>query len=153
MADLSSNPMHFAGVSVLGNTTATTISIAGTAVQYTHFNTNDPSRGAVPDHTEDHITINREGTYQIVASITVKSVAGSASQIGLDIQKNNGASSISNIHAHRNLAGGGGDRGSMSLSGIATLAKDDTIELWVTNETNTDNYTLEDVTLSVIQLS
>jgi hypothetical protein len=38
------------------------------------------------------------------------------------------------------------------MSDIVALAVDDTVEVWIENETNTENYVVEDITLSLFQL-
>jgi hypothetical protein len=144
--------MVYAGISATDNTTETAISVAGTLVQVTIFDTNNPSNLCTPDHTNDHITITKAGDYMVVVSATVESVAGGAIVIDLQAKKNNGATALSPVHAHRNMAGGGGDVGSISLSGIVTLAASDTVELWIANDTATGNLIVEDVVLSVIQV-
>ena len=53
---------------------------------------------------------------------------------------------------HRNLAGGASESGVISMSGLASLSASDTIEVWIENETNTQNYVVEDISLSVVRL-
>ena len=67
-------------------------------------------------------------------------------------QKNNGATLLTGIHSDRNVGGGGVESGAMTMSGIVTLAVNDTVEIWVENETNTQNYTVEDISLSLKQI-
>ena len=57
-----------------------------------------------------------------------------------------------NVHAHRRMSGGGGDVGSASLSGIIDVSANDELEMWLHNETNTDNPTVEDITISIFQI-
>jgi hypothetical protein len=64
------------------------------------------------------------------------------------LYKNNGATEYPNVHSNRSLSGGGSDTGSMSMSGIISATANDTLELWVWNETNTNNVILEDATMS-----
>jgi|TARA_Y100000296_G_scaffold19577_1_gene23306 hypothetical protein len=132
-----------------------TITTAGKAnkVQITSFDTNGQSNGDVtPDHTNDHITVGNAGKYMCTVSTTVESTGGSPYQIGLSIFKNNGATEFANLHAHRNLSGSGSDVGSISISGIIDIAANDTIELWVWNETNTNNIIVDDCTLTLTQI-
>jgi hypothetical protein len=70
-----------------------------------------------------------------------------------EVYKNNGASQLHRIHADRDMEGGAGEVGSVGLSGIVSLNKGDTIELWVENETSTVDPILEDVMLCVIKVS
>lgn len=141
----------FGEIKAEGNTTETTISTAGTPVQVTIFDTNGESNNTTPDHTNDHITITKAGVYDIKVSATINSVAGVGSRLEITCKKNNGASEII-AHMDRNLTGGGGESGVISMSGLASLSVNDTIEIWIENETNTQNYIIEDISLSVIQI-
>jgi hypothetical protein len=143
------SPLEFGEISVKDNTTATTISTINVKVQYLLFDTNGVSNGATPDHTNDHITVNKPGTYLITCSLTAESVAGAGAKFSFEIYKNNGTTLVGALHAHRQLSGGGTDTGSVSLSGLIGLSSGDTIELWVTNNTNTQNIVIEDVSLSI----
>lgn len=145
------NGLSFGEISAVDNSTETTISVAGTAVQVTIFDTNGESNNTTPDHTNDHITITSTGKYLITCSATVNSVAGAASRMELSVQKNNGDSIVIPT-ANINLAGGGGETTSIDLTGIASLTADDTIEVWIENETNTQNYVVENISLSLVQI-
>ena len=146
-------PPDYAEISVVGNSVETAIAVAGTKVQVTIFDTDGPSNASTPDHTNDHITIVRAETYLIMVSATVNSVVGVASRFEMTVQKNNGAAAVGALHCDRNLGGGGTESGVISMSGLATLAINDTLEVWIENETNTQNYVIEDITLSIMQVS
>jgi hypothetical protein len=133
------------------NSTETVISSANTQVQITIFNTNSHAHHVTVDHTEDHIEIERDGHYLIVCSAAVESVAGAASKFSFYIKKNNGAADLV-PHVSRNIAGGGGQAGVISLSGLAELVAGDTVECWIINESNTANYIIEDISLTVLQV-
>lgn len=147
--------LTFAEIYASDNATATTITLAGQAnkVQVTIFNADGVSNNMTPDHTNDHITVVSAGMYLCTCSIAIASVGGGgADTFGFSIYKNNGATEFVNCHAHRKLTGGGGDLGSVSISGIIDLAAADTIELWAWNESSADNVLIEDVTLSLMQI-
>jgi hypothetical protein len=146
------SPLEFGEISVIDNVSTTTITTMSVAVQFLFFDTNGSSNGATPDHTNDHITINKTGEYLIDCSLTATSVIGSGGRFAFEIQKNNGASLVGALHAHRQLSGGGGDTGSISLSGLAPLSTGDTIELWVQNDISTQNIIIEDATLSLTMI-
>lgn len=133
---------------------ADTIAIAGIGeankVQVTSFTTNGLFNFMTPDHTNDHIIVLKAGIYFCAVSISAESGAGAAFEAGFGVYKNNGATGFDNLHSHRNLSGGGGDTGSITISGIVNLAINDTIELWVWNETNVVDVIINDVTLSLI---
>jgi len=145
-------PLEFGGISVIENAAQTAIATTGVAVQILIFNTNEPSNGATPDHTNDHITVGKDGTYLITCAITVVSIAGAGAKFHFDIQKNNGASVVGQIHTDRNMSGGGSDAGSATMTGLAVLSTGDTIEAWVTNETNTQNVIVEDINMVITMI-
>lgn len=132
-----------------------TITASGQAnkVQITSFAVDGVSNNATPDHTNDHITITKAGMYLCTVSMSISSAGGGgADDIGFAVYKNNGATEFANLHGHRKLAGGGGDRGSCTMSGIIDLAVNDTIEVWIWNEDSTDNLVVDDITLSLCQI-
>ena len=138
---------------VAGNTTATTITVQNTWYQVTVFDTNGLSSGTTPAHGDDHITIATTGTYLVTVSASILSGAGTSDVYECAVYKNNGATQFANLIFERQLAGGGGDVGSASISGLATLTAADTIELWVRNTSSTTDVTFENVTLSVWQVA
>jgi hypothetical protein len=134
----------------------TTITISGTGiankVQVTAFDTNGVSNLMTPDHTNDHITVSEAGVYLCNISISAESAGGAAYEVGFAVYKNNGATQFPNLHVHRNLSGAGGDTGSMSMTGLITLAANDTVEVWVYNETNTSNVIVDDITMNLVMV-
>lgn len=143
--------LTYGEISVLENSTPTTITSATVAVQVTVFDTNGHFHHCTPDHTENHILIDRAGHYLILVSSTVESVSGSSSKFEFEVMKNNGTTLLI-PHVDRNIAGGGGSAGVISLSGFAELSVGDTVECWLTNETNTANYIVEDISLAILQI-
>jgi len=122
-------------------------------VQITSFDTNGLSNNMTPDHTNDHITVLRAGVYLCVVSLHVETVGGGdPDTFGFSLFKNNGAVEFPNVHAHRQMAGGGGDVGSVGLSGMIALAVNDTIELWCWNEDDAEDIVIEDVTLNLLMI-
>lgn len=125
----------------------------GNKAQITIFDSNGASSGATPDHTNDHIVINEAADYAVIASASIESTgAGGADTFGVSVYKNDGNSEFENLHVHRDLAGGGGDKGSITMSGIAALAVDDTIEVWCWNEDNGDDLVVDDISLLVTRV-
>jgi len=143
----------YAGISKVSNAAETAIGVMGTAVQVAIFDTNSPAAGLTPDHTNNHITIPAAGDYAIWVSATINSVGGPGSRFEMTVQKNNGNADVGPLHCDRNLAGGGGASGVISMSGIATLAANDTVEVWIENETGTENYVVEDIDLTIRRVS
>ena len=145
--------LPFGELWVLANAVETAIGGAGTFVQFVGFVNNGQSNNTTPDHTNDNITIIETGKYLVTVSIHVESIgAGAADTISAEVRKNNGTATFSNLHAHRKLAGGGGDIGSVSISGIASLTAADTVELWVANDSNATNLLLADCNLSILKI-
>ena len=138
-------------MSVVSNANETTITTQNVYVQVTDFDTNGPSNNISTDHANDHITITKAGTYEVTAYITANSIAGAGAIYEFEIKKNNGTSRIGSAHADRTLAGGGSESGSITLGGIDSLSVNDTVEVWVKNEDNTQNIIIEDITLIVKQ--
>lgn len=137
-----------------GNTNATTITLQNTWYQVTQFDNDGKSNNVTPDHTSDHILITNPGRYLVTLSACVKTAAaGLASMFEFQVYKNNGATAFSNLSTCRNMAGGGGDAGSISISGIIDIATNDTIELWVRNMTNTSNIVFESANLTITQVA
>ena len=138
---------------VLDNATATTVVGTGTFAQFTEFSTNGESNNTTPDYTKNHIQIDRGGIYLVVCSFHIESIGGGAADtVSTEIRKNSGTTSFSNLHTHRKLAGGGGDIGSISVSGIAKFSIDDTVEVWITNDDNATDLLLADANLSVVRI-
>lgn len=123
----------------------------GNKVQVTAFDTNGLSNNMTPDHTNDHLIGLKAGVYFCSVSMAVESGTGAGFQAGFSIYKNNGTTEFPNLHAHRNFAGGGSDRGSITLSGFLSISVNDTIELWTWNDTNTVNIIIDDVTMSLMR--
>ena len=103
-----------------------------------------------PDHTNDHITVTKAGMYLCTISTSFSGDPSIEWEFGL--YKNNGATLFANVHCKRKL-GGGGDVGSISLSGIVDLAVNDTIELWMQHAAGSDKaITIVDCTMSLTQI-
>jgi len=143
--------LAFAEINAEDNLTETAIVTQDVPVQVTIFDTNGEANNATPDHTNDRITIDNAGKYLVTVSATVDSVAGAASRFEMSVQKNSGAESII-AHVNRNISGGGGETGVVAMIGVADLAAKDTVEVWMANETNTQNYVVNDISLSVVQI-
>ena len=135
-----------------GSTETITASGIANKVQITCFDTNGEKNNCTPDHTNDHITIDEAGRYLVTVSMSLESAGGSGYVLSAGVWKNNGATQFQNVHMSRSLSGGGSDIGSTSMSGICDFAKNDTIELWIWNETNTNDVVVDDVTLSVVSV-
>ena len=141
----------YGGISVEDNTTETTIESMGTAAQITIFDTNETSKDSTPDHTNGHITIKFKGTYMITCCATINSITGAGSKFEMTVTKNNGASVII-PHIDRNVGGGGAESGVIAMCGMAALDPADTVEVWIENETNAQNYVVENISLILMKV-
>jgi len=140
-------------ISTKDNATTTTFSGTGAAnkTQITVFSVNGESNLVTPDHTNDHLTIVKAGLYKAECNITVASTVAVSSVIGIEIYKNNGATGFDNCHANRSLSGTA-DTGAFSFGGNIRLAINDTIEVWIWNDTNTNAVLVSDITLNLLQI-
>jgi len=141
-----------AGLYAFDNADATVIASSGkdNKVQYIELDVLEPSRDATPSLDGSDIAIEVAGTYLVTVSITCWS-ASANQEVGVGVWKNNGATELQNIHAHRSFQTAN-KTGSISMSGLVALAVDDTLELWVWNETAGNNVVLGDVTMSAVRI-
>ena len=144
--------LPYADMHVIDNTIPTVITTMGVAVQITVFNVSDESNGITPDLAQSHFTILTDGVYKIDVSTTVNSVAGGGSRFELTVLKNNGTTALGGLHTDRSLAGGGVSSGAVPMTGIVALIAGDTVEVWIENETGTENYVVEDMDINLFML-
>lgn len=144
----------YGSIYVNDNTSPTVISGSGIGnkVQFTFFDTNGVFNDLTPDHTNDHIIINKAGIYFIAVKITADSVVGAGAEFSFDIFINNGTTIKENLHTHRSFGGGGGEIGVATITGCTTFDINDTVELWIHNETNSQNVIGTDIELCLFQL-
>ncbi len=137
-------------ISVEGNAVATTIAASSSdwtnAVQVTVFDTDGVSSDTTPDHTNDHITITAAGDYKIEASISLSGNSGDVYSLAFFI--NNGATQVGS----RGTRTVGAGVESLPLVATATLSLNDTIELWIQNETAGNDATIQDAFLAVTKI-
>ena len=140
---------YYGGIFASDTTDELTIASSGQAnkVQVTTFNTEAHSDGVTPVLESNHLLVDHAGIYFCVCSLAVSGIGGSAALFGFSVYKNNGETEFENVHAHRNLAAGGGDTGSVTMHGHVSLVVGDTIEVWIWNEDNTSNVVIDDITL------
>ncbi len=133
-----------------------TITIGGSGIgnkaQVTTFAVNGNFNLTTPDHTNDHIVIQKAGYYSVTVCMAISSTGGTGYTLSAGVWKNNGGTQYQNVHMSRSLSGGGGDTDSTAVNGICNFDVGDTVEVWVWNETNSNNVIVDDVTLSVVKL-
>lgn len=141
--------LQYGEISISGSTDV--LDMTAGDPQQVPFDTNGLSNGSVvPDHTNNHITVGLAGHYQIIISMTLNSSAGIASKALITCEVNDGDHEVI-THQERSLAGGGGESGAITLSGIADLAANDTVEVWIEDEDTDSDYIVENCNLSVVQ--
>jgi len=137
---------------VKDNTNPTVLNSAA-KVQVTDFANNGESQGTTPDHTNDHITIDSAGNYLVTISMTVANAASQTHNVFFGLFKNNGTVQYDNVHSHRTLQGGSGDIGSITLSGIINVEKNDTVELWANTDAAANRSVIfSDCTLTITKI-
>lgn len=135
------------------NDNAATMSVSSAGfTQVLIFDTNGHSNLATPDHTQDHITIDKAGVYMVDCCLTVANNAGAGHKIEAVIAKNNNTAIFANCRRHRTLASGT-DVGAMPICGHIDVAVNDTIEVWVTSDSGSaKNITIEDINLGLTHI-
>lgn len=123
---------------------------SGALLKVTAFDTNGVSLNMTPDHTNNHIEVNVNGTYMVMCSIAVENTVGNAHTVEVSMFKDNGSVEFPNIHAHRSLAAVANEKGSISISGIVTLIAGEVVDMWVISNTGTSrDIIISDITLSL----
>ena len=87
-----------------------------------------------------------------MCSFVGESIAGGGFTLHAHIANAVNSAEVAALHVHRNLTGGGGDKGSLSMSGITPLTAGTSIGLWVSNDTNTNDFRISDCTLSALRV-
>lgn len=141
---------RYANIYAHSNTTETAITVTDTYYQVTVFDTNAPSNLLIPDYTNSHITIDKAGDYHVSGVLCLDGVGGVGATYRAAVHTNNGANILKNIHCSSAIDGGTNKEMAMPFDGIATFAKNDTVELWIKNGSGgTENVVVEDVSLVV----
>jgi hypothetical protein len=108
--------------------------------QIVAFSVNGENNGTVPDHTNNHITINKKGRY--LASFHWCGYGPAAAHDwDFHISKNNNASQFNNVTSHLTTPAAQNDV-SVSAMGIIDLEEGDTIEMWVRRTSAGNNIVL-----------
>lgn len=146
-------PLVYGELYVYNNLNDTVINAQMEYVKFIHFDTVGESSHTTPSIDDSHIRVERGGVYFLSSSIHAESAApGGVDLFSWVVMANDGTEEFHNLHSHRDLGGGGEDRGSVSVSGFIRLDAGDTVEMWVANDTNGSDVRLSDITLSIIQV-
>lgn len=139
----------YGGYGMAGNATATTIAVAGTYYKVLGTTTANTLDGFT--HTNNRLTYAGTTThyFKIIASPISMISAGTNIISSLKLAKNG---TVIGYPVTRKI-NTGADVGACSLSFDVSLATNDYIELFVTNETNTSTVTVEDLYLSIVHIA
>jgi len=137
----------FGQIYTTGGSTEQTITTAGTYEKVTGFATDGISDNATASSANDNITLPADGagTYKISLAICFSGTVSSTWKFKV---RKNGSADVAGLTLIRKL-GTGGDIGSSSISGLATLANSDVITIEATSDGDGDGMTIVDATLNV----
>ena len=111
------------------------------------------ARGAVPDVSNDHITVAVAGIYYVRWHVSVYSAA--KTEFELEVFVNNGAAGFPTTEAYRTTSVASAV-GSISGGGICDLSASDTVELWAERKDGaavSKTLIFRQATLSIMQLA
>jgi hypothetical protein len=145
--------LQYGQISADTKTDAITTVSSFTWYQITTFDTNGPSNGScTPDHTNDHITIGKDGDYEITVAITAYGPAANHTWY-VQANLNNNATKLP-ITRIRMITNTSQDKITYSSSGFASLTANDTVEVWVyrTSAGSNIDFTVTECVLNVKQI-
>jgi hypothetical protein len=144
--NLLEDPTAYAEIYVTGNTNTQAVANA-TNVQITDFDTNGVYHQCTPDHTNDHITIDQSGTYDVSCCMGI--IGDVNAEFDFQIYINDGATAKPSLISSRNFSNAT-DLGSMAIGGMAYFDDNDTVELWVSHDQGiSKTITVQDAVLGV----
>lgn len=136
---------------IYGYDNATASSLTSSFALVTSFDTDGQSNGSVTNSAaNDRITVGKAGKYFVCISLTIYNDSGSGFDVILSLFKN-GSTELTNIHAERTLASGT-DKGSVSLSGIVSLAANDYVDLRAKTDGASADVIFQELNMSLMQL-
>lgn len=145
------NGHTYGEISVKDNTTPLTLA-AASIIKISVFDTNGFFNDTIPDHTNDNITINHTGIYEVGFNIHMINDAQQKHIVDVSLYANNGSIEFLNVHGHRTVSVSS-DVGAMSASGIVEILAGETIELWATTDSASDrDIIFEDVNIHIVEV-
>jgi hypothetical protein len=142
--------LPFGDMNASNNATATTISVVDTWYQITVFDDDVAENDTDVDHTNDHIVINKTGSYYV--SFTADCHGGTVNNsYEVAIYKNNGATLLTGLQTHIFFDFATSEP-QISLQGIANLTAGDTVEVWVKNTTGANDVTFNFANITLFML-
>jgi hypothetical protein len=156
IAEALSEGFIFGALELEDNTVETEITTAGVKVQISNFVASTleiVGNGTNPDFSEGHIEIESDGSYIVGCTLSVERSGGALFTAHFECFKNNGATHLAGVHASQYFPATATAPTHVTMIGIANLVKGDTVEIWVTNETNTVNLLVSEIALTVVKVS
>jgi len=108
-----------------------------TPVLYTGFDTNGPSSGVTADQANDKFVIGVAGVYLITAQFSFSGTINATFNMQAAIISDSPATTLAGAKCTRKL-GTGGDVGSCSLTGLASLAAGDELGIYIDGTAGAD---------------
>ena len=122
--------------------------IGNSYTKVNQFTANGTSSGTTADHTNDKITATDSGTYRVSLAISFKGTNSATFTIAVYA----GGVEQANLHLKRKL-NSSGEVGSAMLSGLATLAASDDVEVYVKANGTSKNFAVEEANLTISKVS
>lgn len=147
----------YAQISVENNSTATTVASTqsdwSAKSQFVGFADNAAEMlSATPDHTNDHITINSGGVWEVTATLTLSgSVASDLWELAFFVD--NGSLKLTPKQGVNIIHAGFTYSNQVTVSGLATLSENDTVELWVQRTNGTGTLTITNAVMTATKVS
>jgi hypothetical protein len=136
------NLKAYASLFMYGNSAATSISTIDVRVKAAGTTAASVIQNFT--HSPNRLTYTGSQTKGFFCNAVITASAGDTNSLIFELRKNGDANDISTL-AVANSAG----EVETTTHSIFQLAKDDYVELWVANGTNTDNITVEDLSLCI----
>ena len=143
---------QYAELNNQSNGTALTITAASTdfsnKVQIPFSTASSVEQGLNADNATEDITVGTTGIYHVSVSLSFS--GGANETYSFAVFANNGANQLTTRSTRR--VGSGGAVGNAGICGNVSVAAGVTLEVWIQNETSTDNCTVEDASFSAFRI-
>ena len=114
------------------------------------FATANPTaeQGLDANNTQEHITVGTDGIYFVNATLSIS--GGGNDQLSFAVFTNNGATQLTARSTFKLDSAGAVTN--VVCSGIVSLSANDTLEVWIQNETSSSDCTVEDAAFSAFRV-
>lgn len=137
---------NFAEIYTNANTTTQALT-ASTADILTNWTANGEANGLTPSYSTDRITVSNDGKYFLAFSLSFEGNTGVTYEFAFKI---NGTTVKPNGVIERKT--GNGDVGRASCTAVLALSSNDYIQIEVTPDSNSANFTVREAVLDVFEL-